>query len=374
MSQLSCYTHLGIITSFIQWENGKSEPETENLMNFFFRTVTNTQLENRVLIWEYLSEIAMLASNVCSVWNAKENPWSVKYQSCNFFDPCILSKRLKNMKSNVAKRDQYMAEMQNIYYENFTPFSAFVLALNADSKNHKSSSSKITILKSLEKIYETFHMFVFALTADLQTHQNLTLLQTLEKRIEKLKSLEKTCDNLQSSSRNSDVALEVEEVYNIVIGYTISYSECLNHYPTLMNHEKVNPYPRTRADWIGNGLMPNTESNDVPLMAVLKRMLIRLSLLFSLNNFIVNFCNSNIASLIQCFISHIAIILIFFSCPIVPFSIAFTVELLANYVYRKSSGCVCQIQKNFPMLKIIKNSKMSLRRRFIMKNSKMYKN
>ena len=268
-----------------------------------------------------------------------------------------------------------MVEMQDVYDEHYTPFSSFLFALEADAEANQSSSSKITILKSLEKIYEAFHMFIVALTADLQTNQNLTLLQRFEKRIEKLKSMEKTYEDLQifkNSSRKNNVALEVS---NIVIGYTRSYSDCLKKFPVLMKGDKaiVNPLPGTREVWIAGGLMPNTESNDVPLMIVLRRMLIRLSLFFSLNNYIVNFCNSNIASLIQCFIMHALIIWMFISHPIVPFSIAFTAELLAHHVYRKLMGCVCKIQKNFTMLKIIKNSKMSLRRRFIIKTSKMYK-
>ena len=371
-------THLNIITTLIDWEDGSSLPETENLMSIFLQVVTNTKLQNQALIWNYLDSISMVTSSMCNIWNQEKDPWSVKYQSCNFSDPCILSKKLvyMNSVSDVSKRNQYVAEMQDIYDEHYTPFSSFLFALEADAKTNQKSSSKITILKSLEKIYEAFKMFIVALTSDLQTDQNLTLLQKCEKRIEKLKSMEKSHEDLQilqNSSRKNNVALQV---YNIVIGYTQSYSECLDNFPALMKGDKaiVNPLPGTRENWIASGLMPNTESNDVPLMFVLRRKFIRLSLFFSLNNYVVNFFNSNIASVIQCFIMHALIIWMFIRYPIVPFSIAFTVELLACYVYRKLSGCVCQIQKNFPMLKLIKNSKMSLRRRFIMKNSKMYKN
>ena len=367
--------HLNIITKFLDFEDGSSLPETENLMRVFLQIVTNTKLQNQALIWNYLDSISMVTSSICNIWNQEKDPWSVKFHSCYFSDPCILAKKLLNMNSisDLAKRNQYMTEMQDIYDQHFTPFSSFVLALKTDANNHKSSSSKITILKSLEKIYEAFQMFFVTLTADLQTDQNLTLLQRFEKRIEKLKNTYKDSQTSRMGSRKSYVASEVKEVFDILIGYTRSYSKCLNNFPVLMKSDKaiVYPLPGTREAWIGSGLMPNTESNDVPLMVVLKRMLIRLSLLFSLNNYIVNFCNSNIASFIQCFIMHVLIIWMFVSYPIVPFSIAFTVELLAHYVYRKLSGCVCKIQKNFPMLKIIKNSKMSIRRRFISKNNKI---
>ena len=318
-----------------QWINGISEPETKNLMKFFSETSTNTRSENQDLIWDHISSISIVFNSTCAAWNAEENPMSKKYQSCNFTDPCMLLDTLK-----VMYRDSTtMTEMQDMYNEFFTPFSAFEFALSADAGSQ---------------------------------HNNFSLLDT---RIRTLRALDKTYESIQMfrmGSRKSDVALKVNKVYGILHGYTMNYSKCFNDFPQLMTNGVyfINPSPDLEKKWRKTGVLLDSEPGNIAMFVILRRLLIRLCLLFSLNNFILMFFNSNLASLIYRFINQICIILVFCIFPRVPFSIAFTFEVLIHFAYRKISGCACKIQKKFPILKLIKLS-LPFRPRF--DNMRMYK-
>ena len=302
--------------------DGISEPETVNLINFFSQTVQNTRSENQDFIRSYISTIEQIFAGVCISYNSEYGRMSAEYRSCNFSDPCVLAKKLKNMNLNADA----MIEMQYLYDEQFTPFSAFELALDGGARP----------------------------TLNLSVVRNT-----------KLKSLEQTLERLpvfHMVTRKSDVSIEVKEIYDILKGYTKSYSECLTHFPDLMRNDSnlliITPNPRTRKHWNSHNLLLYTESNDVPIIVITRRVLIRLFLLFSLNNSLVLFFNSNIASLINGFILNITVCWIFCFHPIVPFSIAFTEEVLNHHAYRKVSGCICKIKKKLPIMKEIKKYKV----------------
>ena len=320
----------------LQWIDGLSQPETENLMNFFFETLPNTRSENQDLIWDHILSISKVLSSVCTAWNAKEYPMSSKYQSCNFTDPCILQNKLSKF---IYRDSATMTEMQDIYNEFFTPFSAFEFALIVDARTQ---------------------------------HKNFSLLDT---RITRLRALDKTFENVQifrMGSKESDAAIKVNEVYKILHGYAKNYSKCDNDFPELFTNGTwfIKPDSQVEYHWRKTGVLLDSESEDVAMFIILPRLFIRLCLLFSLNNFLLMFFNSNIASLINRFTYQICIVFVFYVFPSVPFSIAFTFEVLIHYAYRKISGCACKVQKKFPILKLIKLS-LPFRPRF--DNMRMYK-
>ena len=361
------HTHVRIIPMLVQWMFEYSGTETENLMNMFHRTVLNTRSENRNLIWSHVTTMAILLSGVCDLWKKAEKPISEKYQSCNFTDPCILMEKLNNMyyHSDSLKRDQYMTDMQDVYDQYFTPLSAFVFALEADSQTHQNSTFLEKLTKRLRHSPEKD-----------EKSKNIEALYRRLKKITTLKLLDKMYDNLhifRKGSRKGNFSDEVMEIYDILTGNIEAYSECLSKFPDLMKKdpEKLYLSPEMEKDWKKSGLILNTEFNDVPLIVIFRRIFIRKSLLFSLNNDNIMFVISNIASLIQCIISQLTIFLLFSSYPIVPFSLAFTIEVSAYHSYKKVFGCICRIKKKLFMLKLIKKYKMQFQLRFA--TMRMYK-